>query len=36
MPPSEVSISEAAISFLGKNLSAKVPPKIYENIATVP
>ena len=35
-PPKAVVTREIAISFPGKNRSARVPPKMYENKATVP
>ncbi len=36
IPPKEVNISENDKSFLGENLSARTPPKIYDKNATVP
>ena len=33
IPPKEVNISENAKSFLGENLSARTPPKIYDKNA---
>ena len=35
-PPKAVVTSDIEISFPGKNRSARVPPKMYENKATVP
>ena len=36
IPPKEVNISDNDKSFLGENLSARTPPKIYDKNATVP
>ena len=35
-PPKAVVTSDIEISFPGKNLSARVPPNMYENKATTP
>ena len=36
IPPKEVSINDADSNFLGENLSARIPPKIYDRNATKP
>ena len=35
-PPKAVVTSDIEISFSGKNLSARAPPNMYENKATMP
>ena len=35
-PPNAVEKRAVEINFLGEKLSAITPPKIYENIATIP